>query len=118
VASPLPFVVISRTRAPVTSFAPAAIAAGQSVRSVDPFAPSGQPNMQTPRRAHGCCVAVCCEGIACAAGHQCQPSAFIPSAALRPIFPIGSPGKGGPAPGGYAGSPAVPEMFISRSMRS
>jgi hypothetical protein len=26
--------------------------------------------MQVPRRAHGACVAVACEGIACAAGHQ------------------------------------------------
>jgi hypothetical protein len=118
VASPRAFLVISRTRAPVTSFAPACSAAGQRVRSVEPLAPSGHPNMHVPRRAHCAWFSRACEGIAWAAGHQCQPRRFIPSAAFRPIFPIGSGGSGGARPGGYAGSPAMPETPTSASSRS
>ena len=53
VARPRSLVSIRRTRAPVTSRAPSAIALGQWVRSVDAFAPSLQPDWQVLRWTHG-----------------------------------------------------------------
>ncbi len=53
VASPRASVSILRTRAPVTSRAPRAIALGQWVRSVDALAPSLQPCWQVLRWTHG-----------------------------------------------------------------
>ena len=50
---PASFVSMRRTRAPVISRAPMAIAFGQWVRSVDAFAPSLQPCWQVPRWTHG-----------------------------------------------------------------
>ena len=53
VTSPLSFVSSRRTRAPVSSRAPLAMAAGQWVRSVEALAPSLQPCMHVPRWTHG-----------------------------------------------------------------
>ena len=53
VARPRSLVSIRRTRAPVTSRAPRAIAFGQWVRSVDALAPSLQPDWQVLRWTHG-----------------------------------------------------------------
>ena len=53
VARPRASVSIRRTRAPVTSRAPSAIAFGQWVRSVDALAPSLQPDWQVLRWTHG-----------------------------------------------------------------
>ena len=53
VASPAAFVSILRTRAPVTSRAPFAIAFGQCVTSADAFAPSLQPDWQVLRWTQG-----------------------------------------------------------------
>ena len=52
VASPAALTVIRRTLAPTTSRAPAAMALGQWVRSVEALAPSAQPEVHTPRCTH------------------------------------------------------------------
>ncbi len=52
VARPDASVSMRRTRAPVTSRAPRAMALGQWVRSVDAFAPSLQPDWQVLRWTH------------------------------------------------------------------
>jgi hypothetical protein len=76
------------------------MATGHIVVSVELFAPFGQPHMQAPVRSQPARLPTASERIAWAAGHQCQFSSFIPSAALRPIAPIGSGGSSGAGPGG------------------
>ena len=76
------------------------MAIGHMVVSVELFAPTGQPHMQAPVRSQPARLPTASERMACAAGHQCQLSLFIPSAALRPIAPIGSGGRSGAGPGG------------------
>ena len=88
------------------------------VVSVELLAPLGQPHMQVPVRSQPARLPTASERIAWAAGHQCQPSAFMPSAALRPSGPIGSGGGAGAGPGGYVGSPVIPEICMSWSIRS
>ena len=56
--------------------------------------------MQVPVRLQPARLPTSSERIACAAGHQCQLSSFIPSAARRPIGPMGSGGRSGGGPGG------------------
>src|SRR5688572_17437652 len=89
VALPLASTVICETRAPVTSFAPALIAVGQYARSNEALAPSGQPCVQVPHRAHAARLPIFWLGIALACGHQCHPSLFIDSAAFSPYLPSG-----------------------------
>ena len=74
--------------------------------------------MQVPVHSQAARFPTASERIACAAGHQCQPSAFMPSAALRPSGPMGGGGNAGAGPEGYDGSPAMPGICMSWSIRS
>jgi hypothetical protein len=117
VAKPWAFVSMRRTRAPVTSRAPRAIALGQWVRSVDALAPSLQPDWQVLRWTHGRRPSYGADRIAFDSGHQCQPRRECARATFSPPAPIGSGGSGGSsASGGYAGLPPSAEMPKSRSV--
>jgi hypothetical protein len=74
--------------------------------------------MQVPVRSQAERDPTATERIAWCAGHQCQPSSFIPVAAFLPMAPIGSGGSGGGRLGGYAGSPPIPAICIHSSARS
>ena len=87
VARPLASVSIRRTRAPVTSCAPCAIAFGQWVRSVDALAPSLQPDWQVLRWTHGRRPSYGAELIELNSGHQCQPSLVVAARDLQPGRP-------------------------------
>ena len=96
VARPSALVSIRRTRAPVTSRAPMAIALGQWVRSVEALAPSLQPYWQVralDARRGGRRTGV--ELIELNSGHQCQPSFVWARASFSPALPMGSGGIGG-----------------------
>ena len=87
VARPLASVSIRRTRAPVTSRAPRAIAFGQWVRSVEALAPSLQPDWQVLRWTHGRRPSYGVELIELNSGHQCQPSFVCAAGDLQPGRP-------------------------------
>ena len=108
VARPSAFVSMRRTRAPVTSRAPLAIALGQWVRSVEALAPSLQPDWQVDLWTHGRRPSYGAELIELNSGHQCQPSLVCARATLRPAAPIGSGGIGASSVSwGYAGRRAA-----------
>ena len=107
VTRPAAFVSRRRTRAPVTSRAPSAIAFGQCVRSVDALAPSLQPCWQVPRWTHGRRPSYGTERIELGSGHQCQPRRVWARATFRPPAPIGSGGSGGSSPPGRVGRVAA-----------
>src|SRR4029078_3946299 len=118
VARPFASVSILRTRAPVISVAPRAIAFGQWVRSVDAFAPSLQPDWHVLRWTHARRPSYATELIELNSGHQCHPSLVIPRATFIPAEPIGRGGSGrSSVSGGYAGSPGSPDTPKSRSVR-
>ena len=96
-APPRPSISMRRTRAPVTRRAPAAIAPGQWVTSVDPLAPSLHPEPQVPRWTQACRPSRSADRIALYSGHQCQPSRACARARARPARPMGSGGSGGSA---------------------
>src|SRR3989442_15093682 len=98
---------------PVRSSPPFLSAAGQYTMSADAFAPVGQPMRQGPpllqaRRPSRSTVV-----IAASDGHQCQPSALKPRAAVLPIRPIGKGGMRGDRFGGYAGAPPHPAISMA-----
>src|SRR5487761_1705484 len=100
VARPASFTVISRTRAPVTSRTPSRMASGHRIRSNDAFESLGQPEMHVPYRTHMFRLRCVRDAMAFGAGHQCQPSWFMPAATRLPSGEIGCGGSGGAAPGG------------------
>src|SRR6188508_2311304 len=83
VARPSLLVSILRTRAPVISRAPSAIALGQWVWSVEALAPSLQPDWQVDRWTHGRRPSYGVELIELNSGHQCQPNLVMPRATFR-----------------------------------
>src|SRR3954463_8532550 len=109
-ASPVWSTVISLTLASVISFAPAAKAAGHIATSNEDLAPSGHPDMQVAHLAHAPRSPWLLVLMARELGHQCQPSLFMPAAALRPIRPMGTGGMVCSRPAGSAGSPARPDV--------